>query len=76
MSGYVAIGDKVMWRGGFGNDDPKVATVIALSTTRQPHEKYGRDVKQASWDMVREDRVVFTLDNGHWAYGTQIEPIS
>lgn len=71
----VKVGDKVMWRGAFGNDEPECATVTSLSITDEPNDKYGKEVSEVSWDLVENERVVFTLDNGHWAYSHQISKI-
>lgn len=69
------IGDTVMWRGGFGRQNPQPVKVEAIELTEQPREKYGEEVEEVSWDAVRENRVVMTLDNGYWAYSDQIEPM-
>jgi hypothetical protein len=68
----VRIGDNVKWRGCFGMDAPRSAVVTGLEITDAPRTKYGREVEEASWELVRQNRVLFTLDNGHWAYGEQI----
>lgn len=68
----VEVGDRVSWRGAWGEQSPQVVTVTALDLTAHPREKYGRDVPSVSWSMVRRNRVVFTLSNGHWAFGSQI----
>lgn len=65
------VGDKVMWRGGFGTEIPKVATVKSIELC-EPGEKYGEDVSEASWS--ERNRLVVDLDNGHWAYGSQLSP--
>ena len=68
----LSIGDKVMWRGGFGSDAPKVATVTGLELTRDPRTKYGIPANSVTWKRVEENRVLITLDNGHWCYGAQV----
>lgn len=70
------IGDTVSWRGGFGMEDPMPAIVIAMEVTDEPRDKYGSTVDEVDWHIVEENRVVFTLDNGHWAYGEQISPFN
>ncbi len=66
------VGDKVLWRGGFGSVDERVATVERIEHTEGG--KYGKVVERANWaDMVRREYVV-SLDNGHWAYAEQIKP--
>lgn len=69
------IGDKVMWRGGFGREAPKEATIEGIDIVAVG-EKYGEAVDSIDWSLVRQNRAVVTLDNGHWAYGDQIEQIS
>ncbi len=64
------IGDKVTWRGGFGVDVPKHATVEGIEITRGG--KYGDPVNEVKWNQVYDRNVVVTLDNGHWAYASQI----
>ena len=71
----ISIGDKIMWRGGFGKDAPKVATVTGLELTRDPRTKYGLATESSTWERAREDRLLVTLDNGHWCYGSQIAPL-
>jgi hypothetical protein len=66
------IGDKVMWRGGFGNDAPKEAVVESIELCKAG-EKYGNSVDEVSWD--KKNRIVVDLNNGHWARGSQISPI-
>jgi hypothetical protein len=55
-------------------DAPRPAVVETMEVTDMPRMKEGRDVDEVSWDLVRANRVVFGLDNGHWAYGEQITP--
>lgn len=68
------VGDKVMWRGGFGRDAPQVAVVAGMQVTDEPREKYGDSVEEVNWDLIRENRVAFELTNNKWAYSEQIEP--
>jgi hypothetical protein len=60
------LGDKVIWKGSWGRDEAKVATVTRI-------EIDGVLVPQVPWGIV-QDFVVVGLDNGHWAYGYQIKP--
>jgi hypothetical protein len=66
------IGDKVMWRGGFGTEAPKEAVVESIELCKVG-EKYGNSVDEVSWN--KKDRIVVDLNNGHWARGSQISPI-
>lgn len=72
MSKFVRVGDKVMWRGCFGSDQPQVAVVEHMEVTQHPRSKYGEPVQCAPMDAVRANRVIFTLTNGHWCYAEQI----
>ena len=68
------IGDKVMWRGAWGAEPAKEATVTNMQLCAVG-SKYGKDIKSADWETVRNGKIVVSLDNGHWAYGTQLSPI-
>jgi len=72
MPDVLKVGDVVIWRGGWGRDAPLKATVTHLEVTERPGEKYGHEVTEVLWTTVSEDRVVVDLDNGHFAYGHQI----
>ena len=72
--GVVSVGDTVLWAGGFGAGHPRLAVIESIQVTELPREKYGTDVGQVSWKRVMENRVVFSLTNGHWAYAEQITP--
>ena len=50
-----AVGQRVMWRGGFGTEPAKPARIIGLGDKR--------------------GRPLYDLDNGHWAYETQIDSV-
>ena len=70
----IKIGDTVMWRGGFGQEAPLPAKVVGMQCSYPtPHRKYGREVDEVETWLVEGDYVVFTLDNGKWAYGRQID---
>ena len=71
----VKIGDTVVWRGSWGQDAPKHVKVTGLTVTEFPREKDGISVDEAYWLHVNQNRVIFDLDNGHWAYGSQISPV-
>ena len=65
------VGDDVIWRGCWGMEEPKLAKVIEIEKTKGSHEKYGKKVKSVKWD----NNFVVTLDNKHWAYDYQLEPL-
>ena len=67
------IGDRVRWSGGFGAQRARPAVVTGIVLT-ELHEKYGTTADSVSWSRVRQNCAVVDLDNGHWAYGSQIEP--
>jgi len=72
----VRVGDKVIWRGGFGGEAPRVVTVTGLDITEYPREKYGESVEKADWELVKDNRVLFSLDTGNWAYSEQIDGLA
>ena len=69
------VGDKVWWRGGFGSDPRKVATVAGIEITRGG--KYGDSVDEVDWSEVYGRNVTVDIgtdeDEGYWAYGEQIK---
>ena len=65
------IGDKVWWRGGFGSDPAKVATVEEIEVTGG--YKYGEQVDEVDWSEVYDRNVVVSFsDHNNWAYASQI----
>jgi len=75
MPKQVKVGDYVMWRGDFGMAAPRRAKVTGLEVTERSREKYGEEVESVDWSLVRQNRVLFTLDNESWAYSEQISPV-
>ena len=73
MSETIKVGDTVVWRGGFGHDMPLSATVEGMTLTEHHREKYGMEVEEVYKRDIRNNCVVFSLDNGHWCYGEQID---
>lgn len=69
----IKIGDTIQYKGCFGLDDPSPATVIAITLTEYPGDKYGDEVTEVSQGIVRQDRALFSLDNHHWCYGRQVQ---
>lgn len=61
------IGDTVISRHGPG-------AITKIELCEKPGHKYGIDVKEIYVDLV--DRCVFDLNNGHFAYGDQIDFVS
>ena len=69
------VGDKVMWRGAWGQEPPKEAVIETMELCAV-NSKYGyKEIKQAKWETVHACKVIVTLTNGHWAYGNQLDPI-
>jgi hypothetical protein len=66
------VGDVVLWRGDFGSAPKRKAKIESLQVV-EPGEKYGDEVAEIDWKLV-PNRCVASLDNGHWAYGSQISP--
>lgn len=68
------IGDKVWWKGGFGGDPAKIATIEEIEITGG--YKYGEMVDEVDWDEVYDRNVVVSFsDNDHWAYASQIKKV-
>lgn len=62
------IGDKVLWRGSWGANDPKLVTVTGISIGTKEEDN---PVESVKWSKIGAG-VVVDLDNHHWAYGYQI----
>lgn len=67
------VGDTVLWRGGFGSDAPKKAVVEGIEITNGG--KYGDSVNEVDWTKVYDRNVTVDLNNGHWAYASQIKRV-
>lgn len=67
--------DIVIWRGAWGTQAPKEAKVLRICCGKYSGDKYGLVVPGIPWCCV-DDRVVVDLNNGHWAYGSQISPVT
>lgn len=63
--GWLSVGDVVLWNG------IAPAKVLELTLTKAG-EAYGAKVQRMPWELVPTNAVV-DLDNGKWAYGSQIE---
>jgi hypothetical protein len=72
--GIVAVGDTVLWRGGFG-EDPAVSAKIKGIEVNTRGGKDGDSVPCAPWEEMRRDNAIIDLDNGHWCYGDAIDKI-
>ena len=71
---FLKVGDTVNWRGSFGSAPAQPAKVTGIEWCAVGR-KEGRPISSIQWDKVDSRRVVVDLDNGHWAYGTQLSEI-
>ena len=72
MRNTLKIGDKVWWRGGFGSEPAKLATIEEIEITNG--YKYGDQVNEVSWSKVYDRNVVVSFeDYPNWAYASQIK---
>lgn len=66
----VKVGMRVMWRGSWGQDEPKEVGIESIELCDCEHCKYGELVNEVAVEDLR--RCCLDLDNNHWAYGYQI----
>lgn len=77
MNNKLRIGDKVLFSASHGTEVYKEATIVAMDVTESPFEKYGVPVEEVEWDMVKDNKVVFSVETeqgGRWGYSDQIKP--
>ena len=67
----IKIGSKVMYRCSFGMGCPEKVTIESIDMCEKERDKYGDAVESIDWDM--KNYGCFTLSNGHWCYGGQID---
>ena len=67
----IKIGSKVIYRGNFGMGCPEKVTIESIDMCEEEGDKYGDAVESIDWDM--KNYGCFTLSNGHWCYGEQID---
>ena len=67
----IKIGSKVIYRGSFGMGCPEKVTIESIDMCEKEGDKYGDAVESIDWDM--KNYGCFTLSNGHWCYGGQID---
>lgn len=70
----IRVGDTVIWRGSWGKDLPAPAKIVSMELCQHEREKYGIPVDEAH--DIDKNRLVVSLDNGHWAYGVQLSLIN
>lgn len=69
----IKIGSKVIYRGNFGMGCPEKVTIRSIDMCEEEGDKYGGAVESIDWDMKTYG--CFTLSNGHWCYGEQIDSL-
>ena len=69
----IKIGSKVMYRGSFGMGCPEKVTIESIDMCKKERDKYGDAVESIDWGM--KNYGCFTLSNGHWCYGEQIDSL-
>jgi hypothetical protein len=67
------VGDEIVYRPSWGSGVETVVRIESMEVTRYPREKYGHPADEVDVGLVEENRVVMTLDNGHWAYSDQVD---
>ena len=67
----IKIGSKVIYRGNFGMGCPEKVTIESIDMCEKERDKYGDAVESIDWGM--KNYGCFTLSNGHWCYGEQID---
>ena len=67
-------GDKVWWRGSWGNDSWERAKIVGIELVNAGQKQEGIPVDKIPVEV--KDNCVFDLDNGHWAYGYQIKEVT
>ena len=75
MINVIRIGDKVSWRGSYGNEPVMEATVDLITLTEGPYISEGNEVYSVKHETLKGGAVLFDFDNGHWAYGNQVAPL-
>jgi hypothetical protein len=69
------VGDKVIWRGSFGNGFPTMATIKGIGLVTNGDKEDTEPVNEIADDQMRGRDVVVDLTNGHWAWGNQISKL-
>jgi len=79
----LSVGDVVMWKGSWGHEDSRLATIHNIAVCKTPGDQNDvSSMDSIAWSMIKGRDVVVDLvsypekDNDHWAWGFQIQPIS
>ena len=68
------IGDTVRWKGDFGTAAAKDAVVEGISKGAYNGDKDGDEIDEVAWNKLHDSRrYTVSLDNGHWAWASQIK---
>lgn len=67
----ITVGSQVRFRGAWGRNPQKVATVLSIERTHSPSDKYGERVDSVDVD----DTYVLDLSDGHWCYSHQVDGV-
>lgn len=73
MKETIKIGDQIVYHGGFGDALPSISRIIQMEVTDYAREKYGQERTEVSLELVEDNRVCITLENGHWCYSEQVD---
>lgn len=68
----IKINDIITYRPSFGMGARTSTKVIGLSVTEYPRDKNGKEVREVDIELVKQNKVLFDLEDGHWAYSDQI----
>lgn len=68
------VGDEVIWRSGWGEGAPRPARVKRIEVDCNQLAEDGVLVDELPWGQVHTRSTVVDLENGSWAYGTQLWP--
>ena len=69
----IRVGDEIVYRPAWGTGPATRVCVESMEVTLYPREKYGDPADEVDVVLVEQNRVVMTLDNGHWAYSDQVD---
>lgn len=78
MADELAVGDRVLWRGGFGSSPPREAVVRAIERLPNGNPDDGEPVTSVSWAEFKSTPRGYYVElaSGPWAYADQIEPLA
>ena len=73
------VGDRVMYKGGWGKHPAVEVTVVDLGLTDGPKSKKTIErLKRAPWKLIEENWVIIGVEHDEgassWGYGYQFEP--